>query len=217
MGERDCPDRSYRNYVIKDGIFVARFDEMYQDVTDPWGCSEQADAFCNQILLALLGSEAPFDRVLDVGCGLGAFTELIRYASRAGSVEAFDISQTAIEKARRRIPEVGFFVHDMVGEPVLPREDRSFSLIVMAEVVWYILPVLAQVLAEFRRLLAPDGMLAIKQSFLRPGEQKYGNEVVASPDDLRMFVEGADLCVTRQVVVTESSREQSYLMSATPR
>ena len=67
------------------------------------------------------------------------------------------VSSTAITHARKKVPEVDFFVHDLVTEPALPFQSGSLDLIVMVEVVWYVLPVLSDVFSEFARLLTPGG------------------------------------------------------------
>ena len=87
----------------------------------------------------------------------------------------------------------------------------------MAEVVWYILPILSEVCSEFHRLLAADGRMVLKQAFLLPGEQKYGNGIVSDPGDLWVFLEKAELKVEHQIILTESSGERVCLLVAAPR
>jgi SAM-dependent methyltransferase len=55
-------------------------------------------------------------RVLDVGCGTGYYTALLRdigYTARG-----IDLSEVAIERARRRYPGIRFDVRDAFAEPV---------------------------------------------------------------------------------------------------
>lgn len=67
----------------------------------------------------------PKDSVLDLGCGIGQFTE---YWLRNGfSVVSADISRVALDELRRRIPNVNTMELDM-GKP-LPFEDRSFEVV----------------------------------------------------------------------------------------
>lgn len=204
----------YRDYVIKDGVFIGKFEEMYRDVPDPWGCVEKVNGLSNRLLLSLLHEYAPRDRALDVGCGLGALTELIVKTAQIQEMSACDVSATAIEKAKVTVPGVRFFVHDLAKNSILPFPDGHFSLITMAEVVWYVLPVIQKVCDEFCRLLSPSGRLVIKQAFLPPGQQKYGNEIVAKPADLLQFVRQAGLSVERQILLSESSGEQVCIFSA---
>ncbi len=82
------------------------------------------------------------------------------------------------------------------------------------EVAWYILPVIGSVCVEFLRLLAPSGRLVIKQSFLPPGQQKYGNDIVSKPADLVRFVRQAGMSVEREVLLTEPDGEQALIFSS---
>lgn len=206
----------YRDYVIKDGVFIGKFEEMYRDVPDPWGCLEKVNALSNRLLLAQLQDFAPQSRVLDVGCGLGTLTALIEKCTRPEEVTAFDVSPTALEKARAHAPDVNFFVHNLVENPCLSFPDGHVSLITMAEVIWYILPVLENVLREFSRLLSPSGRLVVKQAFLTPGQQKYGAGTVSKPADLLRFVRQTGLVAEREILVTEASGERIYILSSRP-
>lgn len=205
----------YRDYVIKDGVFIGKFEEMYRDIPDPWGCLEKVNALSNRLLLAQLQDFAPQSRVLDVGCGLGALTALIQKATQAEDMSACDVSTVAIEKAKAVAPGVHFFVHDLVQNPFLPFPDRSFSLVVMAEVTWYVLPVLLKAYREFRRLLDSTGRLVIKQAFLPHGQQKYGKEIVSKPADLLQFVCQAGMSQEREILLSEANGDQVYILSAT--
>ncbi|MDA0748501.1 MAG: class I SAM-dependent methyltransferase [bacterium] len=203
----------YRDYVIKNGKFIGKFEEMYRDVSDPWGCAEKARSLSNKLLLSLLEEHPEQSRILDVGCGLGALTHLIEKTVSAEEVFACDVSPTAIEKAREAVPDVRFFVHDFSKNPTLEFSDGTFSLIVMAEVVWYILPILGRVCDEFHRLLAPEGRLVIKQSFLPPGQQQYGREIVSTPADLCEFAKEAGLSVDQEILLSLAGGDQIYIFS----
>ena len=214
MQERRDSAPCYRDYVIKDGVFVGKFEEMYRDVPDPWGCVEKAHALQNRLFLDLLHEQPPGGHALDVGCGLGSLAAQICKVVRPIEMSAFDVSLTAIEKARATVQSVHFFVHDLVKEPILPFSAGYFSLVTVSEVIWYILPVLREACREFHRLLSPSGRLVIKQSFLPPGQQKYGTDIVSKPADLVRFVQGAKLEVEREILLIESSGERMIIVSA---
>ena len=57
----------YQDYVIKDGQFVGRFEDMYRDCPDPWHCTEQADSWKNHLLLGAVHSLRGVRDALDVG------------------------------------------------------------------------------------------------------------------------------------------------------
>jgi len=107
------------------------------------------------------------------------------------------------------VPEVDLFVHDLLAEPALPFRSGSLDLIVMAEVVWYILPVLSDVFREFVRLLTPRGAVVLKQAFYPPGEQKYGREIVVCPDDLLKYLARAGLFADWQISIVQRDGSQT--------
>jgi SAM-dependent methyltransferase len=95
-------------------------------------------------------------RVLDAGCGSGLYCELL--ADRGARVTGIDQSAKMLEHARRRLAgrEVDLHVADL-REP-LPFADGSFDGIVSALVLHYLRD-WSTPLAEFRRVLRPDGWL----------------------------------------------------------
>jgi len=87
-------------------------------------------------LVELLGRRS-YARVLEIGCGAGAFTELL--AGHAERVVAIDVSSTAIGRARRErahVANVEFRTADAMefeldGTP-------SWDLIVLGETIYYL-------------------------------------------------------------------------------
>ena len=97
-------------------------------------------------------------RVLDAACGEGYGTALL--ADSAASIEAVDVSEQAIEHARQRyghLQNVGFHLADCTA---LPFEDNEFDRVVSFETLEH-LAEHDQLLAEFRRVLKPDGFLVL--------------------------------------------------------
>jgi SAM-dependent methyltransferase len=66
----------------------------------------------------------PGQRVLDIGCGVGAFLGLA--ADRGARPYGLDASEALIELARRRLPEADLRVGDMGA---LPYRDETFDLV----------------------------------------------------------------------------------------
>jgi hypothetical protein len=89
----------------------------------------------------------------------------------------------------------------------LPFSDGAFSRIVMADVIWCILPVVGNVFKEFGRLLSDNGHLVVKQSLLSPGKQQYGTEIVSEPKDVYQMVESAGIAVHRRILLSEPDGE----------
>ena len=96
-------------------------------------------------------------RVLDAACGEGYGSFLL--AHTAGRVTGVDISTDAIAHARERYPRDNLeFIHGSVTELSLP--DASVDAIVSFETVEH-LSAQREMLAEFRRVLSPSGLLVI--------------------------------------------------------
>ena len=97
-------------------------------------------------------------RTLDAACGEGYGSALL--ADSASSVEGVDISEKTIEHARQRyghVQGVGFHVADCTA---LPFGDNEFDRVVSFETLEH-LAEHDQLLAEFRRVLKPDGVLIL--------------------------------------------------------
>jgi SAM-dependent methyltransferase len=110
------------------------------------------NAYYQRILLRQLPPR--YGRVLDVGCGAGAFAA--RLAERAGHVDAVDKSAAMIEAARRRAPaNVTCTLADVMELP-LPAEHYDAIVSVTA---LHHLP-LAEALRHLAPALRPGGVLA---------------------------------------------------------
>ena len=94
-------------------------------------------------------------RWLDIGCGNGAFTEMIGDRCAPASIDGIDPSEAQLEFARTRfVPGAATFRQ---GDGMaLPYPDDSFDAAVMPLVIFF-LPVPAQGVAEMARVVAPGG------------------------------------------------------------
>ena len=163
--------------------FRGNFEGMYRDFDDPWECRKNVSMLRRDISLMMLFRDRRFSRILDIGCGLGAFTERIRVANGAcQTILGVDISATAIQKAREQFGECSFEVLNVSNEP-LPGEGQSaWDLILVSELLWYVLPELESLLSRIHAALTPSGILFIQQFY--PTDQRFGLEYLTSPGDL---------------------------------
>jgi|TARA_Y100000031_G_C8014752_1_gene289761 SAM-dependent methyltransferase len=96
----------YHDYVFKDGKIVGKFEEMYRYSQEiPWHQDKVLDTWHGRIGINLI--EAEFEEgeiktVLETGCGYGYVLSKIKRPKVQFS--GFDISETAIKKARKRHP-----------------------------------------------------------------------------------------------------------------
>jgi SAM-dependent methyltransferase len=97
-------------------------------------------------------------RWIDVGCGNGAFTELIVARAAPAEVQGIDPSdgQLAYARTRSAAAMAKFRKGDAMA---LPFADRSFDVAVMALVIFFV-PEPARGVAEMVRVVAPSGEIA---------------------------------------------------------
>jgi len=149
-------------------------------------------------------SLAPGRSVLDAGCGVGYGSAML---ARAGAIEVVgvDVSAKAVEAAAERAPENASFVAADVH--ALPFDARRFGLVVCFEVIEHV-ERQDEVIAEFARVLASDGVLAISspnREVYPQGNPHHVHEYV--PEELR----GA---LTAHFDHVELRRQHAWLASA---
>jgi ubiquinone/menaquinone biosynthesis C-methylase UbiE len=101
--------------------------------------------------------DAPRDRKwLDVGCGTGAFSQLIVDKCAPRALAAIDPAPAQVEHARKVLPQADFRVADALA---LPLGDGEFDIVVSA-LVLHFLPDRAKAVAEMRRVARRGGIVA---------------------------------------------------------
>jgi SAM-dependent methyltransferase len=91
---------------------------------------------------------------LDLGCGDGRLTAELQ----ARELVAGDVSEVALERARRRLP--GSRTVLLAPDEPLPLDDGTFELVLCAETLEHVRDV-QLLLSEARRVLRPGGRLAV--------------------------------------------------------
>jgi len=100
----------------------------------------------------------PDRRWLDVGCGNGAFTELVTERCAPSSVDGIDPSDGQLAYARTR-PAARIARFDRGDAMALPFDDGAFDVVASALVIHFI-PDPARGVAEMARVAAPGGTVA---------------------------------------------------------
>lgn len=133
----------YHKYVfdIENRKFIGDFETMYENESkenfDSWH-QDDTRQLARKIDLAIL-NDYNFEKILDIGCGKGSLTHLLKKKNNV--VTGVDISQTAINIAKERFPDISFFCKD-IGNidnyKELVKEIGGFNLIFTSEVFSYI-------------------------------------------------------------------------------
>ncbi len=129
------------------------FENRYRENPDPW--NYQASPYERgkyQVTLDSL-SRPRFANAFEPACSVGELTA--KLATRCGRLLATDVSQTAVDRARRRcagLHNVRIECRDLLTDLAAEPEGRRFDLIVFSEIGYYfaveVLSVLARRLAE---------------------------------------------------------------------
>lgn len=119
------------------------------------------------------------ERVLDVGCGPGLLCgEMAHEVGVDGRVVGVDTSDSMLRIAGRNGQGLGQMSVRPGEATALPADDGAFDAVVCTQVLEYV-PDVAAALAEFRRVLRPDGRLLLVDT-------DWASCVWASADDDRM-------------------------------
>jgi 2-polyprenyl-3-methyl-5-hydroxy-6-metoxy-1,4-benzoquinol methylase len=127
----------YHDYVFdtKARKFVGDFDEMYRAEDkggfDSW-FAHDLRPLSKQVALSILG-QYNFGRILDIGCGKGMLTHLLK--RKNNSIVGADISASAIAKARASYGDIDFRVMTAEGASMLP---GPFDLVMVMGVFAYV-------------------------------------------------------------------------------
>ncbi|HVK72874.1 MAG TPA: class I SAM-dependent methyltransferase [Kofleriaceae bacterium] len=168
--------RTWMKYAMR-GVAQAdaydRLDLAYK-VADPWHMDSAIERFrfaeTNRMIEARLGGR--FDRVLEVGCGEGHQSEHLRRL--CDRLTGIDVSPTAIERARKRVPGVDFASGDLYAQPWIDELGR-FDLVTACEVVYY--------MADLPRFLTAIDRLGRQclVTYFAPAARKVEADVMKMP------------------------------------
>ena len=115
-------------------------------------------------VLARRADIRPGMTVLEVGCGPGTFTTMAALCARPGVVHAVDIQPQMIAQLEAKLAREGVsnVMPHVASAYELPLDDtsvdRAYLVTVLAEI-----PDHVRALREIRRVLKPDGLLAVSE------------------------------------------------------
>lgn len=103
--------------------------------------------------------DAAAGRVIDLGCGPGNSTALLRARFPDAVLSGLDSSPDMLEAARKRLPDVAFFQDDIAA---WARNEGAHHDLVFSNAALQWLPDHAALLPALLRRLAPGGTLAVQ-------------------------------------------------------
>tara|TARA_B100000676_G_scaffold71980_1_gene71839 strand:- start:120 stop:911 length:792 start_codon:yes stop_codon:yes gene_type:complete len=113
----------------------------------------------------------PGQRWADIGCGTGAFTELLAKQCAPAEIHGLDPAEAQLDYAQQRAGISGVTFHQ--GDAMaLPFEDGSFDSAVMALVIFFV-PDPSQAVAEMARVVQPGGSVSSYVWDLHGGGSPY--------------------------------------------
>lgn len=133
----------YHKYVfdLENRKLVGDFEIMYQNESkenfDSWH-QDDTRQLQRKIDLAIL-EDYSFEKIIDIGCGKGSLTHLLK--KKNNYVLGLDISQTAVNIAQERFPDINFLsidVNEIKNFSVISEKIGGVNLVFTSEVFSYI-------------------------------------------------------------------------------
>ena len=147
--------------ALEEAAFVERYwTERWRDRTSPPDASAVAREDEYRFLRPVLERLPPGSRVLDGGCGMGAWTVFL--TQEGFDVTGLDISEETIARLRTWFPQCTFRHGDLRRTPF---EDGSFDAYFSWGTFEHFEGGLGECLREARRLVRPGGWLIVSVPF----------------------------------------------------
>lgn len=182
----DINSKDYHDFVIKNGKLIGEFEQMYNKSSDiPWHQDQQDDLLEVRLAIELLKEYKPFDAIIDLGCGLGYFLDLLKRT--AGNPNCFtagyDISKTCCDKAKALFPESTFQTFNLTDHTCpqvsIKYKSRLFSI---RGTLWYVFPKIDNVINNINNMTTTNDLLLISQNFPPLNSNFVGKEVIPNPE-----------------------------------
>jgi SAM-dependent methyltransferase len=195
---------TYHDYVISDGKFIGKFDEMYSKFTDPWTQSTQPNKYSRMAGIIHL-KNANIKSVLECGCGLGYYADWI-YKETGIIPKSIDLSATAIEKAKQLFPKLDFEIAN-VNTDLL--KYKHYDCVMFSEIIWYILPDLKGIFNVLEAAFK-NKYFIVNQVFYK-GTQKYGTEYFTNLSEFIKYVPFTLVGQCEATTINDSTIETSTI------
>lgn len=155
----------------------AAFEAAYSERDDPWESNNARYSYQRwkyQALMAALPPGRRYERVLDLGCGMGGLSLALTRVS--GDVLGVDIAESAVARARRQNgtrPDLRFAQGDL--KALDPAMAQRFDLVVVADTVYYLDQLddasLKATATAIGGLLVPGGICLLANHYFFAGDK----------------------------------------------
>ncbi|OZI05327.1 nodulation protein S NodS [Siphonobacter sp. BAB-5385] len=195
---------TYHEYVIHNGEFIGKFEEMYQRFEDPWKQSHQPNPYGRQCAILNL-KRFGIQSLIEFGCGLGYYSNWIHQETGIVPI-GYDISETAISKARQQFPQLDFRTGDIVQ---VLQEPLPVDAILLAEIGWYILQDLDEIIELLYKNYA--GKYLINNQVFYKGTQQFGRDYFTTLQEYINYMPFKLIGYTEATTVEDSTIDTSTL------
>lgn len=138
-------------------VYEQRYAEIYDKKYHDAEAYRLMDKWVVEWMASHIDSSGPV-KILDLGCGPGSMTSLLRSIKDA-EIHGVDLSPAFIGIARARHPAEVFQLGDVEA---IPYESQTFDAVLCSGVLHH-LPDLSGALPEIRRVLKPNGILFARE------------------------------------------------------
>ena len=182
----------YQDYVIKDGKFVGKFDEMYQKFNDPWLLQNSYKKLENlhyRIIYYYCERVRSINKIkkklitLEIGCGYPQISN--KLLTHGFNSFGTDISETVIKKSKRKYPKLKnkLFVSNFLNFDLYNKINPD--IFILSDITGYILPELNKFINYFKKL--KNKYLVHSLAVYEKDSRKYGKEYFYNLESIKKY------------------------------
>lgn len=125
-----------RPYYVITELVMQNFNDIYNNGLGGWGFSfRRSQIFRFKKYIEILKRYNIKGNLLEIGCGIGFFTNMLNNSLKDINLVAVDISDIAINKARIKYPNIIFNVDSL---PNLNFKYNTFDCVMAIEMLYYL-------------------------------------------------------------------------------